>query len=159
MAESTIVTVPRDGTIKITNGDATTYTVSYESGDFSANLDLAERIVVYDRTAIVGLRAGNDPVPSISFSVHMRELMNASANTLLDFIYGTNGSAATSVGGTGFEQFLCTVEFEKSTAALSGSNTKATFNKVLLTASISEGQPDVINVTGEVYGSIVRASF
>jgi hypothetical protein len=72
MAESTVVAVPRDGTISITNGDATTYTVSYENGDMSMNLDKAERIVIYDRATIVGLRAGNDPVPSISFSSPMQ---------------------------------------------------------------------------------------
>ena len=48
MAESTVVAVPRDGTISITNGDAVTYTVSYENGDMSMNLDKAERIVIYD---------------------------------------------------------------------------------------------------------------
>ena len=67
MAETTVVAVPRDGTISITNGDATVYAVAYEAGDFSMNLDKAERIVIYDRATIVGLRAGSDPVPSISF--------------------------------------------------------------------------------------------
>lgn len=158
MAETTVVAVPRDGTISITNGDATTYTVAFENGDMSMNLDLAERIVIYDRGSIVGLRQGNDPVPSISFSVHLRELADSTEDTLLDFIYKTgNSAAATSTGGTGFEQFLCTVEFQANMTALSGSNTKVTFNKVLLFASIAEGNPDTISVTGEVYGSIVRA--
>jgi hypothetical protein len=106
----------------------------------------------------VGLRQGNDPVPSISFSVHLRELADSTEDTLLDFIYKTgNSAAATSTGGTGFEQFLCTVEFQANMSALSGSNTKVTFNKVLLFASVAEGNPDTISVTGEVYGSIVRA--
>jgi spore coat protein U-like protein len=158
MAETTVVAVPRDGTISITNGDATVYTVAFENGDMSMNLDLAERIVIYDRGSIVGLRQGNDPVPSISFSVHLRELADSTEDTLLDFIYKTgNSSAATSTGGTGFEQFLCTVEFQANMSALSGSNTKVTFNKVLLFASVAEGNPDTISVTGEVYGSIVRA--
>ena len=159
MSESTVVAVPRDGTITITNGDATVYTVAFENGDMSMNLDLAERIVIYDRGSIVGLRQGNDPVPTISFSVHLREFSRVSSDTLLDFIYQTgNSSAATSTGGTGFEQFLCTVEFQANMSAISGSNTKVTFNKVLLFASVAEGTPDTISVTGEVYGSIVRAA-
>jgi len=159
MAESTVVAVPRDGTITITNGDATSYVVSYENGDMSMNLDKAERIVIYDRASIVGLRAGNDPVPSISFSVHLREFTNASSDTLLDFVYKTgNSSAATSTGGTGFEQFLVTVEFQANMSGLSGSNTKVTFEKVLLTAAVSEGNPDTIAMTGEVYGAITRAA-
>ena len=142
-----------------TIGDATVYTVAFENGDMSMNLDLAERIVIYDRGSIVGLRQGNDPVPTISFSVHLREFTRNSADTLLDFIYQTgNSSAATSTGGTGFEQFLCTVEFQANMSAISGSNTKVTFNKVLLFASVAEGNPDTISVTGEVYGSIVRAA-
>lgn len=158
MAESTVVAVPRDGTITITNGDATTYTVAYESGDMSMNFDKAERIVIYDRATIVGLRAGNDPVPTISFSCHLRELADSTEDTILDFVYQTNNSSgATSTGGTGFEQFLVTVEFQANMAALSGSNTKATFEKVLLTAAVSEGSPDSIAFTGEVYGSITRA--
>ena len=159
MAESTVVAVPRDGTIKITNGDATVYTVAYESGDFNANLDKAERIVVYDRGTIVGLRSGNDPVPSISFSVHLRELADDSEDTILDFVYKTNNSSsATSTGGTGFEPFLVTVEFQADMSALTGSNTKVTFSKVLLTASIAEGSPTSVSFTGEVYGSIARAT-
>jgi hypothetical protein len=158
MAESTVVAVPRDGTITITNGDATTYTVAYEAGDMSMNFDKAERIVIYDRATIVGLRAGNDPVPTISFSCHLRELADTTEDTILDFVYQTNNSsAATSTGGTGFEQFLVTVEFQANMAALSGSNTKATFEKVLLTAAVSEGSPDSIAFTGEVYGTISRA--
>jgi hypothetical protein len=158
MAETTVVSVPRDGTITITNGDATTYTVAYEAGDFNGNFDKAERIVIYDRGTIVGLRQGNDPVPSISFTVHLRELADSTEDTILDFVYKTgNSSAATSTGGTGFEQFLVTVEFQANMSALSGSNTKATFEKVLLTASIAEGSPNSISFTGEVYGSITRA--
>jgi|DEB0MinimDraft_6_1074348.scaffolds.fasta_scaffold186884_1 hypothetical protein len=158
MAESTVVAVPRDGTITITNGDATTYTVAYEAGDFNANLDKAERIVIYDRGTIVGLRSGNDPVPSISFSVHLRELADSAEDTILDFVYQTNNSsAATSTGGTGFEPFLVTVEFQANMSALSGSNTKVTCNKVLLTAAVAEGSPGSISFTGEVYGAITRA--
>jgi len=158
MAETTVVAVPRDGTITITNGDATVYTVAYEAGDFSMNLDKAERIVIYDRATIVGLRAGSDPVPSISFSVHLRELADTTEDTILDFVYKTgNSSAATSTGGTGFEQYLVTVEFQANMSALAGSNTKATFEKVLLTASVAEGTPDTISLSGEVYGPITRA--
>ena len=43
MPETTVVAVPRDGTISITNGDATTYTVAFENGDMSMNLDPADR--------------------------------------------------------------------------------------------------------------------
>ncbi len=158
MAESTVVSVPRDGTITITNGDATTYTVAFENGDMNMSFDKAERITIYDRGSIVGLRFGNDPIPQISFTVHLRELADSLEHTILDFVYKTgNSSAATSNGGAGFQPFLVTVEFQANMASLSGSNTKATFEKVLLSASVAEGQPNSISFTGEVYGAITRA--
>lgn len=159
MSESTVVGVPRDGTISLTNGDAATYTVSYENGDFGYSEDRAERVVIYDRGTIVGLRSSNDAVPTFSFTVHFREFMNAAAATILDFIYQTNNqSGATSSGGTGFEPFLVDVEFQANMSSLSGSNTKVTLTKCLLTASFAEGTPDSISVSGECYGSITRAA-
>ena len=159
MAESTVVAVPRDGQITLTNGDATSYICSYEAGDLTYSEDLAERIVIYDRGTIVGLRSGNDAVPSVSFTVHFREFMNASANTLLDFIAETNFlSGASSTGGTGYEPYLVDLEFKADMTSLSGSNTKVTMTKVLITASFSEGSPDSISCTGEVYGTITRAA-
>jgi len=158
MAESTVVTVPRDGEITITNGDASTYVTSYENGDFSYSEDRAERITIYDRGSVVGLRSGNDPIPTFSFTVHFREFMNAASDTIMDFVYKTNNSSgATSTGGTGFEPFLVDVVFKADMSSLSGSNTKVTMTKCLLTASFSEGSPDSISFSGEVYGAITRA--
>jgi len=159
MAESTVVSVPRDGSITITNGDATSYVVNYENGDFSYNEDKAERITIFSRGSIVGLRSGNDPIPTLSFTVHLRELMNSSADTLLDFISKTNNSSgATSTGGTGYEPFLVDLVFKTDSIAVGGSSTKVTCSKVLLFASVSEGSPDQIAISGEIYGGTIRAA-
>ena len=56
MADSLVVGTRRDGTITITDGAAATYTVAFEVGDFSASEPLADRVVIRDRGAIVGLR-------------------------------------------------------------------------------------------------------
>ena len=158
MAESTVVGVPRDGEITISNGSGGAYVTSYENGDFSYSEDRAERVIIYDRGSVAGLRSGNDAIPSFSFTVHFREFMNAAADTILDFVYQTNNSSgATSAGGTGFEPFLVDVVFKADMAALSGSNTKVTMTKCLITASFSEGSPDSISLSGEVYGTITRA--
>ena len=97
-------------------------------------------------------------VGSIGFSVHMREFSNQGAATLLDFCNGTaSGSSLTSTGGSGFEPFLCTVMMEIE-GTDHGDNADATCNflKVLLTCDFSEGDPNVLNVQGEVYGGIQR---
>ena len=75
MAESTVVKVRRDGTLTLSDGTGTpvTYTVAYENGDVSFDGgSKADRIVIRDRGTIVGLRKGDDPVPSLRFAVPMR---------------------------------------------------------------------------------------
>jgi hypothetical protein len=60
MAESTIVKVPRDGTIVLKdNGGANSYTVAYEDGNVSFGRQKAERIVIRDRGSIVASRKGD----------------------------------------------------------------------------------------------------
>lgn len=161
MAESTVVKVRRDGTISIKDGAGSplTYTVAYENGDFAFGVDKEGRIVIRDRGAIVGLRKGDDPVNSLSFSVHFRAMAITGTNaTLLDVIHRTGAwAAATSTGGTGYEQFLVDVVMTIEGTDLGDSaDHTATFTKVLLTYDFKEGDPDVINVKGEVYGTVTR---
>ena len=56
MADSTVVATRRDGTITLTDGAASSYTVSFEVGDFSYSEPKADRVVIRDRGAIVELR-------------------------------------------------------------------------------------------------------
>tara|TARA_R100001086_G_scaffold241241_1_gene168022 strand:+ start:6111 stop:6611 length:501 start_codon:yes stop_codon:yes gene_type:complete len=160
MAASQVVKVRRDGTLKLQDGSGSPVTleIDFEDGNFTANNLAAEedRIVIRDRGTIVGLRKGDDQVGSLSFSVHMREFTNAGAATLLDFCNGTaSGSALTSTGGSGFEQFLCSVHMQiEGTNHGDNADGQATFSKVLLTCDFSEGDPDVLNVQGEVYGGV-----
>ena len=160
MAVSQSVKVRRDGTLVLESGGGSpvTLTVTYEDGNFSANTlgPDADRIVIRDRGSIVGLRKGDDQVGTLSWSVHYREFTNAGAGVLLDWINGTQaGSALNTVGGPGFEQFLCKITFTtEGTDNGDNSDGQAVFNSVLLTCDFSEGDPDVLNVSGEVYGAI-----
>tara|TARA_R110000824_G_scaffold197027_1_gene380300 strand:+ start:2713 stop:3213 length:501 start_codon:yes stop_codon:yes gene_type:complete len=160
MAVSAAVKVRRDGTLVLESGGGSpvTLTVTYEDGNFSANTLGAneDRIVIRDRGSIVGLRKGDDQVGTVGFSVHYREFTNAGAGVLLDFINGTQaGSALNTAGGPGFEQFLCKITFTtEGTDNGDNADGQAIFNSVLLTADFSEGDPDVLNVQGEVYGAI-----
>ena len=158
MAVSGVVKVRRDGVITLTDGAAASYTVAYEDGDFSADkltgVNAADRVVIRDRGSIVGVRKGDDPVGSLSFTVHLRELTNGVSGVLLDFITGTNGGVAlTSSGGIGFEQFMLDCKMTIDGQDLADST--ATFSKVLFTADMSEGDPDKLSLKGEVYGSVV----
>ena len=162
MAVSGVVKVRRDGVITLLDGAATSYTVAYEDGDFSADkltgVNAADRVVIRDRGTIVGVRKGDDPVGSLSFNVHLRELTNSTAAVLLDFITGTQGTGAGAValvssGGVGYEQFMLDCKMTIDGQDITDST--ATFSKVLSTADMSEGDPDKISLKGEVYGSVV----
>jgi hypothetical protein len=142
MADSLTVGTRRDGTITLKDGAASSYVVSFEVGDFASAEQGADRVVIRDRGAIVGLRKGDDPVLNISFSVHMRSLTDTTADNIMDRIYN-----------------LQTVEFKFDTSAVGGKVYTATYSKVYLEVSnLSESADgNTIEVTGEVYGGVVYA--
>ena len=148
MAVSTVMKVRRDGEIKLTTGGGSpvNFVVSYEDGNFSASGLAANeaRTVIRDRGTIVGLRKGDDEVPTLSFSVH---IVNGTAS----------GSALTSIGGSGYEQFLLRVTMTcEGTDHGDNADAVVIFENVLFTADFSEGDPNVLNFQGEIYGSISR---
>lgn len=163
MADSSVVATRRDGKITITDGAASSYEVTFEVGDFSAAEPGADRVVIRDRGAIVGLRKGDDPVLTFSFSVHMRSLTDTTADNLMDRLYNRgfhNGSPLTGTGGDGFEQFLQTVVFEADTSAVgSGKVYTATYSKCFMeVSSLSESADgNTIEVSGECYGGVAYA--
>lgn len=160
MADSSVVGTSRDGTITITDGAASSYTVSFEVGDFSASEPGADRVVIRDRGAIVGLRKGDDPVINFSFSVHLRSLTDTTADNLMDRIYNrgfNGGSPLTGTGGDGFEQFLQTVVFKMDTSAVgSGKVYEATYAKCYMEVSgLTEGADgNTLEISGECYGGV-----
>lgn len=162
MSDSLVVGTRRDGKITITDGAASAYEVSFEVGDFSASEPLADRVVIRDRGAIVGLRKGDDPVITFSFSVHMRSLTDTTADNLMDRIYnrGIHAGGLTSTGGDGFEQFLQTVAFEVDTSAVgSGKTYTATYSKCILeVTNLSESADgNTIEISGECYAGVAYA--
>ena len=163
MADSSVVATKRDGTITITDGAASSYPVSFEAGDFSAAEPGADRVVIRDRGVIVGLREGDSPVITFSFSVHMRSLTDTTADNLMDRLYnrGVHGGAPlTSTGGDGYEQFLQTVEFTVNTSAIgSGKTYTATYAKCYMEVSSLAESTDgnTLQISGECYGGVTYA--
>jgi len=163
MAASSLVKTKRDGTITIIDGTSPTpneYTVSFEVGDFSYSEEKADRTVIRDRGAIVGLRAGDDPVITASFSVHLRDLHNTTADVLLDFLYNRGYASSTtsvaSTGGTGFEQYLVNIKFTIDANSVDAGEAvqSVTFAKCLCVYSLSEGDPDSLEISAECYGGL-----
>lgn len=153
---SNIVKTKRDGTVALLDGAATTYTADFQVGDFSFDVSKPELIVIRDRATIVGARNGDDPTVSLSFTCHLRALHDAGNDSLLDFVEGQlSGSLLTSSGGTGYEPFLCTVRYTIDATSLGDSKSYvATFSKVQIVASIAEGDPDSITISGTCLGGV-----
>ena len=153
MAVTNVVKTYRDGTIKIIAG-ADSLVITLDTGDFSFEEPKSARMVIRDRGALAGLRRADDEVGSCSFTVHFREFTDAASSNIYDFIYHrASASGYTSVGAAPYEQFLVDLEYKSDASSMTGGIHTVTLNKVLLTASFSEGQPDSISVTGEVYGT------
>lgn len=162
MALSTTVKVKRDGSVKLEDGAGIAVYATYTDGDFSASNFGAtdDRVVIRSRGDIVGLRRGDSTVGSLSMNLHFREFTNTGADSILDFIRGKQAHGGglidlTSTGGTGFEQFLCTVTLTvEGTDHGENADGTAVFAKVLFTADFSEGDPNSISLSGEVYGGV-----
>jgi len=153
MAESTIVKVPRDGTIVLKDGGSNTYTVAYEDGNVSFGRQKDERIIIRDRGAIVASRKGDSPVLQVTFTVHMRMFTTSAGSdlTLVDFLDGTGNASAFAKASSAHEEWNIAIEFTLEDGA---TDQKATFSPCICTWEFSEGSPDSITVTAEVMAPI-----
>jgi len=158
MAASVVPKIMRDGVITILDGAASpaSYTVSYEDGDFSFGKDKDARIVVRDRGNIVGVRKGDSPVISGSFTVHQRDFTDGTSLTLVDMLDKTGAASShTSTGSGAFENFMVdfklTIEGDDHGDSADGT---ATFSKCVASWSFTEGQPNKISVSFECFGGI-----
>ena len=152
MAESTTVKVPRDGTLVLKdNGGTNTYTVAFENGDVSFGREKAERIIIRDRGVIVGSRKGDDPVITVTFTVHMRMFTTSAGSdlTLVDFIDGTGNAAGFTKVGAEHEEYNIDIQF---TVEDGTTDQVVTFSKCICTWQFSEGSPDSISVSAECMG-------
>lgn len=158
MAEDTRVRIIRDGQLVITDGASLSYTLTYWPGSLSVNQPKREDVDLYDRDNIAGQRAGRQAVGTISFQAHLREVANSVSATLIDVIEKTNAwSAATSVGGASFEDFMVDVTYT-SRASVSGGTADQIIvaNTVKLSWDVSIENPAIINVTGKIYEGLTR---
>lgn len=160
MAESIIPKVRRDGKLKVTDRVGNTYTVDYEDGDVKFAAAKAARTVIRNRGKIVGVRAADDPVLQITFSVHLRQFTSGSDLTLCDIVDGT-GAAATWVntGGRAFKDFPCyDWTFTKDGAVHGdGADHEVEFRIAEGEWQESEGDPDKVEFTISVYGGYTTA--
>jgi len=161
MAESTVVRVKRDGqTAILDSGGANTYTVSYEPGDFSYDSPQEGVNLFLDRGVIGGtpsLRYGDDAPMTFSFSAYLRDLGDTGVAyaTLLDICHvyagGHVATTWTSTLGVASDVKTWTVTLTIDGASFGEADKTLTFKYAVLRASVSEGDPDSISVSGTSY--------
>lgn len=164
MAASTFAKTFRDGSLVITDNTGTpkSLTVPYENGDLSASglgKGLRETNPIQSRGNLVTVRKGNRVFPQVTFSVIMTHFTSATQTSIIDCIEKTGDwtnavstlSKATAIPGDADTRDLTfTVE---GTTPDSADHT-CVMTKVELEYSFSEGDPNTVNVTGTIYGTI-----
>lgn len=154
MAESTVVRTKRDVQIVITDGTRT-YTVAYEPGDFNLDIPLQAVNMFLDRGVIgstPSIRLGDDQPVTFSFSAYERDIYSTTDATLMDLCVVPSGSLVgttwTSTIGTSSDVKTWTVTVTIEGSDFGGSDRTWTLPYSTIRASRSDGDPNVINVSG-----------
>lgn len=164
MAESEISKTFRNGKVEKKDASGLSFEFTYEDGDFSFGGERAARTVVYDRGSIVGVRKGNDPVLTASFTVDMRQFASgtpgapgADANPIDVIEWSGPWAAGVSTGGANFEFPTGTYTFTSQGIAY-GETADHVLNcyKVIETWDFKEGDRNKITIKLEIYGGYDR---
>lgn len=163
MAESTVLRTKRDGEIVIMDSaGAHSYTISYEPGDFSYDVPGNGIVSALDRGSIgstPSIRYGDEQPMTFSFTATLRDLGDASKAyaTLLDICHIYDGGYVdntwVSTLGINSDVVTWTVAFTVDGSAFGESDKTITFPYCVLTASVSEGDPDTVSVKGTSYAA------
>jgi len=163
MPEGTVVRTKRDGIIAITDG-VNTYTVAYEPGDFTFDVPLETVLRFLDRGVIPAtpsIRKGDDQPCTFSWSVYLRDLVDAAFATLLDTAVQFSGGYVdgnwTSTIGNASDVTTWTVNWTLEGSDFGGSDVTLSFPYSWLRASAAEGDPDTVNISGT--SEVLRPTF
>lgn len=164
MAQSEISKTHRNGKVEKLDASGLSFEFSYEDGDFSFGGERSARTVVYDRGEIVGLRKGNDPVLTASFTIDMRQFASGTPsapgtdeNPIDAIEWSGVWSAGVSTGGANFEFKVGTYRFTSQGIAYGETADHVlTCYRVLETWDFKEGDRSKISVKLEIYGGYDR---
>ena len=160
MAEDTIPRTKRDGTLTISdNAAAHSLIIAIEAGDLSVTINGETITNVLDRGKFPAgapyLRYADDQPITFSFTAVLRELSDAAEATLSQFLTmgGFVGSTwVTTMGATGEVDVFTFVWAVEGTDHGSADHT-FTLPYSRFTGSISEGDPNIISISGTSYSN------
>lgn len=157
MAESTIVKTKRDGTIKFSDlGASNEYTVAYEAGDLTIDIPGPTVTNSLDRGimgATPSLRYGDDQPMTGSFTAQLRDISDATDQTLFELIAKSGAIGGwTSTLGANAEVAAVTLTFTiEGTDHGDAADHTVVCNHCVVTGGISEGDPSTISISFTSY--------
>lgn len=163
MPYSTTVKTKRDGKITLSDGTGVPITleVAYEGeGSFSSGEERSERIPIYDRGTVVGVRRGNDaPFQTATFEFNLRALTDDTHGSVIDFIMFTNTySTNTSTSNNSDFKTVDVEYFIEGTALGDDHDYKYTMTQCVGFYTFTEGTPSTVSITFECYGTVSRTT-
>ena len=158
MPISTIVKTKRDGTLTFADsGGANSLTVAFEAGDFTVDIP-QESVDHYLDRGVIGatpsLRNADDNPMTGSFTAYLRDLSDAAYATLEEILLqsGFVGSTWVSTMGANGEVFTLTMTWTiEGTDHGDASDHVLSLPFCVVRGSLSEGQPNMINLTFTSY--------
>ena len=162
MPYSTTVKTKRDGTIQLRDGTGTPITleVAYEGeGNFSSGEERSERVPIFDRGVVTGVRRGNDaPFQTATFDFNLRALSDDNSGSVLDFIMFTGSYVGNVSTSTNSDFKTISVVYTIDGTALGDDHDYTyTMTNCVGFYTFSEGSPSTCTVTFECYGTATRA--
>ena len=151
----------RDGTLTITSGSGTVYTLQYTDGDFSVSgLTEGQKGVeaIQDRGSHHALVYTNQTYPEFSFSGTLTEISDSTERTPSDIVMklGAFSSEASTLGADAARPWTCDVLWQiEGTDHGDGSDHSLKLDDCRMSIDFSEGLPiDTFSVSGVCYGTI-----
>ena len=159
MAVSTVAKNFRDGSIRLADGAALTFDVTFEDGDFKIDglqQSLVDIAAYEDRGEFGTLRKTKRKYPTFSFSCVLTDVSDNTDKNLLDAVMKT-GAFAAGVSTTSTKGDVWTLDLRltvEGTDFGDGSDHAILLTDCAMTASAAEGDPDKISISGTCYGTV-----
>ena len=160
MAISSVAKNFRDGTVTIADGAALNMTLNYTGGDFSVNglVQGQTEVAKYmNRGAFFSARKTTQTFPTFSFTAILTDVSDGTNKTLQDAFLklGAWASAQSTLGVNADVYTLnLTWTIEGTDHGDPADHEVVMGNCRVTDLSMSEGDPDMINISGEILGSI-----
>lgn len=167
MTTSNVIKHFTDGSVTFkdaTSPSPVTLVVPFTMGDVAisglAQDALGRATNAYEaRGVLVGLRRGAREYPTVSMSLMLPDLSDATNTTPLDFIrkkgaYATNVSTSAALGDVYTIDIVLTIE---GTDFGDAADHTFTLEDVDCRADFSEGEPNTLTINGTIYGTITPA--